>query len=264
MKRLGSNETALRRLIETGITVESIGEELYCLESTEIDPALLKSFHGRGFERCGIEQDGQVIGYLEPSTTQDVLAIQIDQLVAETTPLWLAMPRLARSGWLFVLTPSGPTGIVTVADLAKQPARLLMFGVLSLLEMTMLAIIRQEYPDDGWCDLMSNGRIEKANELLDQRREKGQDIDLADCLQWCDKATICGKSERIRMSWGFPVRSECDRFFKEAQYLRDLLAHSQHPAPDGDWYKVVKHLQEADRLITASMDILGLREEVGS
>ena len=264
MKYLGANEAALRRLIETGITVEAVSEDLYCVESAEMGPSVWADLAARGFDRCGISNGGQVIGYVESATTENhsIQPIQIHQLVAETTPLWQAMPRLAESLWLFVLTPSGPTGIVTLADLAKQPARLLMFGVLSLLEMAMLAIIRREFPDTDWCDLLSNGRIEKASTLLAQRREKGQDIDLADCLQWCDKAAICAKSEQIRTRWDLPGKGQCDRLFEEIQVLRDQLAHSQHPAPDGDWRRVVKCLQEADRLITVSVDMLGVRREV--
>lgn len=260
MKRLGANEAALRRLIESGITVESIREELLCIAPTDIGPKLWADLHTRGFDRCGVKVDGRVVGYVESpdsdAATVETLPISVDDLVADTTPLWQVMPRLADAKWLFVLTASGPTGVVTVADLAKPPARLLMFGLISLLEMTLLALIHREYRDDGWRDLLSGGRIEKAEALLTQRKAKGQDIDLADCLQWSDKATICAKTPRVMTAWGFSSKSACDRLFKNAQDLRDQLAHAQHPAPDGDWCRVVQWLREADRLIKANMALL--------
>lgn len=260
MKRLGANEAALRRLIETGITIGAISEELFCVEQEDIGPALWEDLNARGFDRCGVKVDGRVTGYVESPapgvSTAEVQAIAVDQLVAETAPVWQAMPRLAESRSLFVLTPSGPTGVVTVADLSKQPARLLMFGVISLLEMTMLEVIRREHPDDSWRGLLSDGRIDKAEALLAQRQDKGQDIDLADCLQWSDKATICAKTHRVMSSWGFASKGACERLFKDVQDLRDQLAHAQHPAPDGDWCRVVQWLREADRLITSNMDML--------
>lgn len=260
MNRLGANESALRRLIESGITVESISEDLFCISPTDIGRTLWADLDARGFDRCGVKADGRVIGYVESpdggAGTSETRPISVDHLVADTTPVWQVMPRLAEARWLFVLTASGPTGVVTVADLAKPPARLLMFGLISLLEMTMLALIRRKYANDGWCDLLSEVRIEKAKALLAQRREKGQDIDLADCLQWSDKATICAKTPHVMTAWEFSSKGTCVRLFKNAQDLRDQLAHAQHPAPDGDWCRVVQWLREADRLITTNMDLL--------
>jgi hypothetical protein len=192
---------------------------------------------------------------------KDVIrAIQVDQLVAESASLWEVMSRLAESKWLLVLTSSGVTGIVTVADLAKQPARLLMFGIGSLLEMSMLALIRLEYPNEAWRGLVSEGRIEKAKALLEQRRAKGQEIDLADCLQWSDKATICAKTERMRSRWGYSGKGECDRLFASVQDLRDQLAHSQHPAADGDWTRIASVLTQADRVLATNMQLLGVSD----
>lgn len=262
MKQLGANEASLRNLIETGITVDSVSEELFCVQQTEIGPSLQKALKDRSFNRCGVKEGDRIIGYFEPDTSIERQSIRIEQLVAETTPLWLAMPRLAESQWLFVLTSSGLTGIVTVADLAKQPSRLLMFGMVSLLEMTMLAIIRREYPNGEWRELISLERIDKAEDLLSQRRQKGQDIDLADCLQWCDKGTICQKTQKIMSEWSFSSNGECERFLNNVQDFRDQLAHSQHPAPDGNWWDVVCWLKQADNLIMKNMNLLNRQGEI--
>lgn len=250
----------MRSLIETGITVGAISADLYCVPSHQIGKSLWEDLDERGFDRCGITDGDRLLGYVERAgreSAKDVIrAVQVDQLVAENASLWEVMSRLAGSKWLLVLTSSGVTGIVTVADLAKQPARLLMFGIVSLLEMSMLTLIRLEYPDDGWRDLVSSGRLEKARGLFTQRRAKGQDIDLADCLQWSDKAAICAKTERLRLRWGFSGKGECDRLFARIQDLRDQLAHSQHPAPDGDWGGVAETLGRADKLLSANMELL--------
>lgn len=268
MKRLGSNEAAFRRLIETGITVGSVSETIYCVDESDIGDSLWSYLRGRGYDRCGVCQNDRIIGYVErpdvSSGGEKVLNMSVHQLIAETTPLWQAMARLAESRWLFVLTPEGPNGIVTVADLAKQPARLLMFGVISLLEMTMLALIRREYKDNSWEDYLKLSRVTKAQELLTQRRNKGQEIDLVDCLQWCDKATICASTKGVLECWNMGDTKECKQFLNQGQELRDLIAHAQHPAPDGEWSDVVQWLQKADLLIQISLPLIkdGAGEDV--
>lgn len=265
MKRLVSNAVALRRFLETGITIDSICEDMYCVESADVGRGLWADLQDRGYDRCGVRRDGRVIEYVERAMSDmdalTTLPIQIDALVAETTPLWDALPRLAEAGWLIVLTRSGPTSIVTVADLAKQPARLMMFGVVSLLEMTMLAIIRREYKADEWRSLLNGDRIRKAEDVLGGRRRTGQEIDLADCLQWCDKARICVRTERVMRHWEFSSKCKGDRLFKDLQVLRDHLAHAQHPAPHGNWQEVAEWLYEADRLIDLNMKLLGTPSE---
>ena len=264
MRRLASNAAALRRLIETDITVGAVSEELYCVEESDISDGLWDDLRRRGFDRCGVRQGGRITGYVERTGVSgvagDIRTMSVDQLVAETTPLWEAMLRLAESRWLFVLTPAGPDGIATAGDLAKQPARLLMFGVISLLEMTMLTLIRQTYPDGGWLGMLKPQRVEHAKGLLQQRQQKGQDIDLADCLQWCDKAAVCMGTPEVRSAWAFQSKAACRRVFRHAESLRNQLAHAQHPAPDGDWCRVVHVLRDADRLITANLKLLGMDE----
>jgi hypothetical protein len=247
-------------MLEAGITVDSISEELFCIDRKSIGPRLWADLDARGFDRCGVKDNGRVVGYVEHHSSDDgatqIQEISVNQLVAETTPVWQVMQRLAETQWLFVLTQRGPTGIVTTTDLAKQPARLLMFGIISLLEMTMLELIRQAHPNNTWCGLISKQRLEKANDLLVQRQRKGQDIDLADCLQWSEKAMVCAQTEAVMLAWGFPSKNKCERLLSDVQSLRDQLAHSQHPAPDGDWGKVAYLLHEVDRLIAVNMSLL--------
>jgi hypothetical protein len=257
MKRLAANQGALRRMIESGLTVDSVAEDLFCVSQDELDSELEQQLESRGFDRCGVRDDTGVIGYVEQGSVSatSIRDIEIGSLVGETTPLWHAMPLVARNVWMFVLTPAGLTGIVTVADLSKQPSRILMFGIISLLEMTMLALIRQEYPGDDWQKHLTKKRVENAQRLLNQRRSVGQELDLADCLQWCDKASICMKTKRILTTWGMK-RKDCEVLLDDLQTLRNQLAHSQDPAPDGGWARVVDQLQQADYLIERNVGML--------
>lgn len=259
MKQLGLSENSLQRLIENGITVGLISEEFYCVKQEDNNPSLYEKLQSLGFDRCGINNGDCLIGYVEPNSkstsVEELKPFQIEQIVAETNPLWSVLPRLTESKWLLVLTSSGPPGIATVADLTKQPARLLMFGLISSLEMTLLELIRCEHPDEKWSELLSSGRLDKANELLNLRKENNQEIDLTDCLQLSDKKTICANTERFLEEWGL-TKTNFEKRFRKIEKLRDRLAHAQYLAPDGNWSGVVQSLKEADKLIRKSMEFL--------
>jgi len=157
------------------------------------------------------------------------------------------MRRLACDGPLYVLGDQGDDGyygldgIVTKFDLGKQPARLLMFGVVSLLEMTMLALARRE-AGEFWQECLSAARLEAANELHRARQQRGEEIDLLDCLQLSDKVSIFVRTEPLRALLGGSVQ-QIKRQFSSLQKIRDNLAHAQSPAADGDWASVIATLQ---------------------
>lgn len=265
MKRLGASEKSLRHLLETGITVESICEELFAADPVKLKPADIADLRQRGFDRFGLKTKGRVSHYVELTahefSLKNARPILVENIVAQSTPLWLAMDRLAAVRWLFVLTPEGLTHIVTLADLAKQPARLLMFGLISLLEMVMLEIIRRKFTGEELQTQISADRLNKTRKLLNELQEKGQEIDLADCLQWGDKAAIIARMDWLRKRWEFKSKSRCDEFLDDVQDLRNQLAHAQHPAPDGDWSRVVHLLQKVDDLIKSGLEWLESQEK---
>jgi hypothetical protein len=68
--------------------------------------------------------------------------------------------------------------------------------------------------------------VGQAETLLSDRRRRNEAIDLADCLEFCDKASIIRKTGDCWKLFG-GSRSEAKRFLDDARNLRDALAHSQ-------------------------------------
>ena len=178
----------------------------------------------------------------------------IDTLVSWYAPIRHCLPRLCQQEWLFVLGRDGVEGIVTLADLQKQPVRMMLFSIVSLLEMALLRLIRKRYPNEEWRDLLSEDRIEGVKRLFDQRKDKGQQIDLADCLQICDKSTILLRAEGLCGVWGFSSKRRANEFFDDLQTLRDNLAHSQDPTCGDDWQGVLSIVQEAEVILDKTAD----------
>jgi hypothetical protein len=118
------------------------------------------------------------------------------------------------------------------------------FNLVSLLELQMLRLIRQHYQDGEWRVKVSSDRVLQAEKLLVDRRRRNEEIDLADCLEFCDKATIVLKTADCWSLLG-ESRSKSKRFLNDARLLRDDLAHSQDIVTSR-WPKLVDLAQELE------------------
>src|SRR5262249_30623250 len=116
--------------------------------------------------------------------------IEPPQIVASTTPLIDLLPLMKDQDHLFVLEGARLNSIVTRADLQKQPVRMLLFGLVSLLDMSLSGLVSQLYDDNSYKDFMNSGRLEAAQRLYEERIRRNEEISLADCLQICDKRDL--------------------------------------------------------------------------
>ena len=255
MNRAASHLASLQGLLNREITVGLVSEELHAVPAESPAGEVRAVLEGRGFDECGVSRGTSVHEYalcaaLVDGTVGDhARAVPLDRVVAPSTPLWACMGRLAANGPLYVLGDHGLDGIVTKYDLGKQPARLLMFGVVSLLEMTMLALARRD-ASETWRGCLSAPRVESAERLHAERQRRGEEIDLMDCLQLADKVTIFVKTGSLKPLLG-TSRSGIEEEFKALQGIRDNLAHAQSPASNGDWEGVITTLQRGHAMLDA-------------
>lgn len=268
MRRLPSQFAALSRLLDEHIRVEAIAEPLYAVGAQSPASDLMAYLDQSGFDECGVHRNGRVTesvrrDKLGPTGAVGECAalVPLERVVASEAPLWPCMDRIVQRGPLFVLGHDGLDGIVTVADLHKQPAGVLMIGVISMLEMVILQMIRRRFDGDDWKSALSPGRIDKAEALFRERQRIGEEIDLADCLQLCDKRDICLHSPDILAIWKLDANG-ADKVFDSLQRIRDNLAHAQSPAPTGDWAAVVETLRLAKDILQRSLDGLSDPSEV--
>ncbi len=139
-------------------------------------------------------------------------------------------------------------GIITRGDLQKAPVRMWLFGLISLLEMNFLRLIRLKFLEDSWKSLLKSTRLKHAQYILDDRRRRNEAIDLADCLEFGDKARILSKTEAIRSALGVPSEKEMSQLLQKLENLRNELAHSQDIIT-GKWPEVVELAEAAEELL---------------
>jgi hypothetical protein len=99
-------------------------------------------------------------------------------------------------------------GIVTRADLQKPPVRLILFGLITLFEMHLTYLVRHFYPDEGYLSKLSKPRIRAAQELMSERKERNEDLDFIDCLQFGDKTNLVLSKDEIAQLLGIEPRKQ--------------------------------------------------------
>jgi hypothetical protein len=149
---------------------------------------------------------------------------------------------------VFVKDQERIVGIVTRGDLQKAPVRMYYFGLISLTEMQLLRIVRSAYPRESWKKLLSSGRLKKANDILFQRKTRNEALDLADCLQICDKLRIVCNipevQEYMRNRFG-----KTEGLTESIESLRNRLAHAQDLVTGSTWTKVIELAGDMQRLL---------------
>lgn len=126
----------------------------------------------------------------------------------------------------FVVSQHHISGLVTLSDLQRLPVRAALFAMVTQLEMTMAAAIRDRIGDcDTWLGLLSDGRAQKVCDQIATAKEDDTFVDRLLYTQFCDKCTIICKKWEITNA----IPQDKKEFLSDMeniQDLRDRLAHA--------------------------------------
>jgi hypothetical protein len=253
LKRLRLKD--VKELFENSITVRSVAEELQSRNANEDASIVLKSMAELDFDVMGIEQEGVTYSYVERSRlgTGPCRNYQCifhpSELIAESTPLLHVLPILHDLPRVFVLYRNRVSGIVTQGDLQKPPVRMLLFGLLTLLEMLLLRLIQAHYPHDSWQEILNSTRLQGVRNLQAERKSRNEAIELADCLQFCDKRELILRCPQACTYLGFDTRRQGNLMLKEAEDLRNKLAHARDLVSGSSWQQVIRIAAEVETLL---------------
>lgn len=277
MKRSRQHFLALESFHEL-LVASTIAESIISVPVALKAQEALEIMNQKHFDVLGLAEDGRIIGYLAKKELEDGDDLtesvcesfkndfEIMLLVSESCPLEDCISKLGQTERLFLLRSTGIDGIITRADLHKQPVRMLLFSVISLLEMTLLSLIRKEYADDkGWKTLLCEQRLEEAKRLLRKRQDAGMEIDLVDCLQLCDKGEIIRKTDDLREQIGFMSKRECEAFFGHLEKIRNALAHGLafEAIPNLAWQQIFDTFQKAQEVLKKGIALFDNTETKG-
>jgi hypothetical protein len=268
MSDVASCIAGLKRFLDLSLTAETIAEKLEPYPTTLAAHDLRKKLEELGYDVAVIQEPDskRVYRYVRIESLSDGACgdcaedIPLEGTVARATSLSDCLESIVDQGRVFVIGRRGVEEIITRADLDKQPMRLLLFGVVSTLEMAMLALLKRRFPEGSWHQHLTPERMAKAQKILEARQQRNEDLDLADCLQICDKVTVFLKDNEVLESWGFGSKGEAERFFERLQKLRDKLAHAHNPASGSSWEGVVSTFRKAEEMLSTSIGLLRSQE----
>lgn len=240
-----TQSSRLHRLFLEGFSAMDVAEPLVSFD----DHAKAVDVHSfmldKNYDIVGVRRDGLVEGYtcredLISGTCGDHMRpfIPADDLIPDSANLLDVVQSLAINQRCFLTILDRVGAIVTLSDLEKPPMRMFLFGMITIIEMTMTEILRQRYPDDSWQELLSGQRVALAKKLHEERARRGQQVELLDCLQFGDKGWILTYDNELRKSLGHSSRNETRTAVKELETLRNNLAHTQEIIPSG-WQRIV-------------------------
>ncbi|WNF38804.1 hypothetical protein RJD24_10440 [Bacillaceae bacterium IKA-2] len=224
----------LREIFSNNLSAVLIAEEIQICSLIDDAREIKIIMEKFDFDYYGVEKNGKVVGYIIQSELGEGLISNYirpfltEDLISESTSLIELLKILKEKDPIFVLEKNQVRKLITIADLQKQPIRMLVFGLVSLLEMRLLELIKEYYPNkDEWKGLINKSRLKKANEVYEIRKGKNEGLGLIDCLQLSDKGTIIKKTPKLLGALGFHSIGEVNVFFSSIEDLRNNTAHSQ-------------------------------------
>jgi len=265
MKQLKSSAVELRRLFEDYIPAASIAEPFVSFDESTATSFVLGFMREHDYDVVGIRNNGLPIGFVFQtelasgggSLPKCIKSFDDNRGLSEWDSMLDALRIVGEDGRAFVKFAGRVAGIITRGDLQKVPVRMWLFNLISLLEMHMLRLIRERYPDSQWRDLVQQERIEAAERVLKDRRSRNEATDLADCLQFSDKRCILVKTDDLNLLFG-DSRKSGYRFLKRVEDLRNELAHSQDII-SGNWPILVDLSMKIEKVLTEAEAKCGLQ-----
>jgi hypothetical protein len=268
MKHLKSSSQDLRNLFEVNITIKYVAEPLKAVAAHANFIEILEWMEDHDFDVLGVETDVGISGYVERATLRQARNLgksgacshyqrefHPSELIAVSTPLMKLLPILKQTPRLFVLDCNQVTGILTCGDLQKAPVRMLLFGLVTLLEMNLLRLVRLYYPLDSWQGQLKPERVAIAKQLWQDSQARNEATDLTDYLQFCDKRDLVLQHPELLKHLALKSKRSGERFLKAAEQLRNRLAHAQDLASGSSWKELITLAAEIEALLQRCEEI---------
>lgn len=267
-RRKGTPMGDLRKLLETSITADAIQEPLkYCIygeSALSVKAELVRL----DFDIAGIRtsKDQPTLEFVRTASLRNgnceevAKPIKAVDIISEATPLIDVLRGLKDRTYFFIQNGMHISGIITRADLQKPPIRILIFGVISLLEMHLNYLIRRHYPNETWRAVLKQKRISNAETILMRRKGRNEVIDLTDCLQFADIRDLVVASPKIRAHLGFRSEREASELLETIEEIRNKKAYSQDIVSGTTWEKWINILSKVEAVILRSDDLVEKEE----
>ena len=244
----------LKRLFLEGFRAVDVASPLLSFDAERDAASVAGILDSVGTPIAGVRTAGLVNGWVSRADLRDGTCLdhmrpfESGQVLDEDDGLQTALEVLDTHPLAFVATLGTVDAVVRREDVQRPPARMWLFGMITLIEMQFGRWIEERHPQESWRGLLSPARLAKARELGAERRRRGQQPALLDCLQLGDKLDIVIQDDEVLREMGFASRRQAKLAAKDLQSLRNNLAHTQDIVSH-DWPMVVRLARRTERIV---------------
>lgn len=216
----------LEDAFEAGLSVSLIATPRDHLLTCEPDERI-EEVNGRAeqrFDNIPVVADGAIVGTLTRDrmragrrVSDCYTPLSERHMIGATSPI-LAFVRCPDcTNGRFIVDGERITGLVTLSDLQKLPARAALFGLVTRLELLMGAVIVARFGEDGWINRLRNGDRQTVEEEIGRARQRDTFTRTIDYTQLSHKFWL------LRDLRGL----DDQRAFRAVRGLRNDLAHAK-------------------------------------
>jgi CBS domain-containing protein len=140
-------------------------------------------------------------------------------IVSADMPITQLIPHVREHHFRLVLRGGRIDGLVTRSDLLKLPVRMLIFGLVSHLELCMRALVRQRSPWPAWLELLERRRRQDIHGRIDALSSARLEPDPLEFTNFSDMVDVL--ADQPDLGGGFRSEAEAIRD------LRNDIAHAK-------------------------------------
>jgi len=159
-------------------------------------------------------------GGLRGRTVREVMQpLREGVIVSADMPIAELIPQLCESHYRLVLRGGRLDGLVTQSDLIKLPVRMLLFGLISHLELCLRALIRKRFRGPEWLDLLKSARRRAVRAKLGEFKAARFEPDPLEFSNFSDVVTVL--RHQADLDEDFLIKTE------HIRKLRNDIAHAK-------------------------------------
>ena len=242
-----------RRMFAELFTARDIAESLLSFDAGNSCDDVRRAMDMHRQDVASVRINGTVQGYIrradlsEGDCTDQIRHFTVDQVVSGDSALSDVVHVLTRHDYCFVTGLGEIVGIVRRDDINKPMVRMWLFGLITMIEMMLVRLIEEYYPDDTWQEEVPEKRLAMAKAFQAERQRRNQHCSLVECLQFSDKGRVLLGKQQVMKRLGFDSKSVAKRAIKEIESLRNNLSHAQDIVTH-DWAQIARLSQRMEEI----------------
>jgi hypothetical protein len=248
-----AQQRAIRPFVES-VAALDLAESLLWFDAGRGAADVARCADAAGTTVVGLQKNGAPWGYASRADLREGrcgdagVPFTTTQTVARDARLRDVVYVLSRHEHCFVMVLGQVGGVIRREHLNGPVVRMWLFGLITLLEMSVVADIRALWPGGEWHARLTPGRLAKAEALAAERRRLGRPADLLDCLQFADKAQVLLADPARREAFGFKSAASAQQAIRDIESLRNNLAHGQD-ITGTDWVTIVRLVRNLEEFV---------------